>query len=57
MIPRDKMHRCPICKKLFKDDACTLELNKDGGSDTGLQCPDGCKPSFDQPPYESPIND
>lgn len=48
---RDEMHRCPICKKLFRDDECTT------GPDGRLICPNNCQPSFDQPTYESPLQD
>ena len=51
MTPRDNMHRCPICKKLFKDEDC-IENEQ-----TGLQCPNLCEPVFEQPPYQSPLHD
>lgn len=45
---RDEMMRCKHCKKLFRDDECTLDPL------LGLICPNGCKEQFVQPPYESP---
>lgn len=48
---RDKMHRCPYCKQLYKDEECTTDT-KSGV----LICPKGCEPTFNQPPYESPLN-
>lgn len=56
MILRDRMHRCPVCKKLFLDTECILETNEDGLA-MGLQCPNKCVPVFEQPAYELPIND
>ncbi len=49
--PRDEMHRCSYCKKLFKDIDCTP------GTDGRLICPNNCQPPFEQPPYESPSQD
>lgn len=50
-MKRDEMMRCKHCKKLFPDKDCTLDPI------LGLICPNGCKPTFEQPPYESPFND
>jgi hypothetical protein len=50
-MTRDDYHRCKYCKKLFKDEECIPD------PDTGeLQCPNGCKETFTQPPYEAPTN-
>jgi len=57
MTKRDDMHRCGICKKLFKDEDCILELNEEGGSNKGFQCPNLCVEPFEQPPYELPTID
>lgn len=48
---RDDMHRCPYCKKLFRDEDCTI------GVDGRYICPNNCQPPFEQPPYESPYQD
>lgn len=51
-MTRDDYHRCRFCKKLWQDAECIPD------PDTGvLQCPDGCKEPFTQPPYETPTND
>lgn len=51
-LKRDEMHRCKYCRVLFADVACVPDPV------TGaLQCPNGCKESFSQPPYESPFQD
>jgi hypothetical protein len=48
-MDRDKFFRCKHCGQLFPDDKCFYdEVN-------GYQCPNGCKESFRQPPYESPF--
>lgn len=48
---RDKMHRCPYCKKLWPDEDCILDPIK------GYICPDGCVEPFIQPEYELPTNE
>ncbi len=50
MAQRDKMYRCKVCKKLFKDDECFMTKND------GLQCPNKCEPIYNQPAYELPTN-
>jgi hypothetical protein len=54
-MSRDDYHRCKYCKKLFKEEDCTREVDNEGQS-TGYQCPNGCQPTFEQPPYEPPTN-
>lgn len=50
-MKRDDFHRCRLCKKIFADAECLRD------PDTGvLLCPDGCRASFEQPPYEPPNN-
>jgi hypothetical protein len=51
MSNRDEYHRCAICKKLFRDEDCILDPVK------GYVCPNNCQPSYEQEPYESPLND
>lgn len=47
---RDHYFRCKHCKKLWHQEQCILnEVD-------GYQCPDGCIESFEQPPYQSPLN-
>ena len=48
---RDDCTRCPICRQLFADKDCTLDPIK------GYICPNGCEPSYDQPKYETPLQD
>ncbi len=50
MADRDKFTRCQHCGLLSEDTACILDDVK------GLLCPNGCEPTFEQPPYEPPIN-
>ncbi len=51
MTTRDTMHRCNICKQLFRDEECIMtEYN-------GLICPNKCEPVFKQSEYELPTND
>lgn len=48
---RDDYTRCKLCKQLFRDD------NERRDPVTGAYlCPNGCKETFTQPPYESPSN-
>jgi len=56
MTQRDKMHRCKVCKKLFRDEECTITINADGTSD-GLKCPNECVPVYQPTEYELPTND
>jgi len=51
MTPRDSMHRCKVCKKLWQDEECILDETK------GLLCPNKCEPVFQQEEYELPTND
>lgn len=51
MSKRDDYFRCKICKGLFSDNEAVLDPIK------GLQCPNGCVEPYQQPPYESPLND
>lgn len=44
------MHRCKYCRVLFEDVKCIPDP-----ATGALQCPNGCKPSYDQPAYESPF--
>lgn len=46
---RDNYHRCPYCKQLFKDAECSVD--PESGA---LQCPNGCKKIYIQPPFELP---
>lgn len=48
---RDDYYRCKICKQLFKNVECVLD------EDEGYQCPNGCVKPFEQPQYESPMQD
>lgn len=48
-MKRDDYFRCKFCKGLFPDAQCVLDPVE------GLQCPQGCKPQYEQPPYESPL--
>ncbi len=50
MEKRDNYNRCKQCGLLSADAACILDEVK------GFQCPNGCEESFEQPPYEPPIN-
>lgn len=45
------MTRCKICKKLYNDSECDFDPVK------GFICPKGCEEPFNQPPYESPMQD
>ncbi len=48
---RDDYFRCRFCKVLSPQ----AEAKRD--PDTGAYlCPNGCVPTFEQPPYESPLN-
>lgn len=47
---RDKCFRCPICLNLWNDNECEVDDIK------GYICPNGCEKSYEQPPYESPLN-
>lgn len=49
-LPRDKCFRCPICGVLYPERVCTKDPIK------GLICPRGCERSYEQPPYEPPID-
>lgn len=51
MTMRDTMHRCKYCKGLFKDTECRTDPV------LGLVCPNECVAPFQQPPYESPLQD
>lgn len=52
MPNRDDYTRCKFCFQLFLDDYGIVD------PDTGaIQCPSGCLPSYEQPPYESPLLD
>jgi hypothetical protein len=51
MEKRDSYTRCQLCGEVFHHDSCILDEVK------GYQCPNGCQPSFDQPPYQSPLQD
>lgn len=46
---RDDYFRCKICKELFADEDCIVDPVK------GFLCPKGCEKSFQQPPYQSPL--
>lgn len=50
-MSRDNFFRCKHCGQLSPDDQC---LHNEV---TGYQCPNGCKDSYQQPPYESPFNE
>lgn len=51
MPNRDDYFRCKHCKGLFPEDGASRD------PDTGaFLCPNGCLPTFSQPPYESPLN-
>lgn len=47
---RDNYTRCKHCGQLFPDEQCILS------EVTGFKCPNGCEESFEQPPYQSPLN-
>jgi len=47
---RDHYVRCKLCKALWHQEQCILDIAK------GYQCPAGCVESFEQPAYQSPIN-
>jgi hypothetical protein len=49
MDKRDLYTRCKYCKKLSLTDDCILDPID------GYQCPSGCKETFEQPPYNSPL--
>lgn len=51
MEKRDSYTRCQLCGEVSHHDSCILDEVK------GYQCPNGCQPSFDQPPYQSPLQD
>lgn len=48
---RDNYTRCKQCGQLFADEQCILNET------TGLKCPNGCEKNFEQPPYQSPLNE
>lgn len=48
---RDDYFRCKICKQLFSHDEGILDLDK------GYMCPNGCTPPYEQPSYQSPLQD
>lgn len=50
-MTRDDYFRCRWCKQLFYQEDLVLDPN------TGYQCPNGCVEPYNQPPYESPLND
>jgi hypothetical protein len=46
---RDDFTRCKHCGVLWNDEQCIIDdIN-------GLQCPSGCKEQYQQPDYESPL--
>lgn len=45
------MFRCRFCKELFRDADCVKDPVK------GFICPKGCVEPFNQPPYESPLQE
>ena len=49
-MDRNDYFRCPHCFELFPDEDCELTEN-------GYICPNRCEPSFNQPPYQSPLNE
>ncbi len=49
-MSRDNFFRCKHCHQLFADEECFIDADK------GIQCPNGCEESFEQPPYQSPLN-
>lgn len=51
MKDRNNYHRCKVCKGLFADSECELDPVK------GLICPKGCLEPFEQPAYESPLQE
>ena len=51
MQKRDNYTRCKHCGQLFHEEQCILS------EVAGFQCPNGCKESFEQPPYQSPLNE
>ncbi len=51
MTQRDSMHRCKVCKKLFRDEECILDKID------GLLCPDKCITPLPLTEYELPTND
>ena len=51
-MKRDDYFRCRWCKGLFPDAQCA----RDEVTDAYL-CPNGCREPFNQPEYESPLQD
>jgi hypothetical protein len=51
MENRDNYTRCKQCGQLFSDETCILDDVK------GLLCPNGCVESFEQPAYQSPLQE
>ena len=47
---RDNYFRCKFCGVLWHQNQCVLDEIK------GYECPDGCKETFEQPPYQSPLS-
>lgn len=50
-MSRDNYHRCKHCKGLFPDEDCIPDTVSGV-----LQCPNGCRDTFQQPAYESPLH-
>lgn len=51
MTKENEYTRCQICGEIFHHSSCILDEVK------GYQCPNGCEISFEQPPYQSPLQD
>lgn len=48
---RDNYVRCKQCGDLWHQEQCILD------NIAGYQCPKGCVESYQQPSYESPLNE
>lgn len=51
MNQRDNYTRCKHCGYLWPEEQCILD------DVAGFLCPNGCKETFNQPPYQSPLNE
>ena len=51
MDKRDNYTRCQQCGEIYPHEACILDAIK------GYKCPNGCEEPFDQPPYQSPLQE
>ena len=50
-MKRDNYFRCKHCHQIFTDDECFIDPIR------GFLCPNGCEEPYEQPPYESPLQE